>query len=147
MIDLQHLFDTTHFGSFKVPSVEGRAKISATHKGKVSPPQQRAAVSAAMKGVPKSAEHRAKLSAALKGHVVSAEHRAKLSAARKGRPRKITAEHAANIRRSKCKPMMTPHGLFPSRKAVSEAAGVLPVTVTRWLEKYPNDFYYVTKGE
>ena len=46
-------------------------------------------------------------------------------------------------RGSAAKPIMTPNGLFPSRKAAAQAANVDPVTINVWLKKWPKEYYYV----
>jgi hypothetical protein len=38
---------------------------------------------------------------------------------------------------------MTPNGVFPSAKAVAEAAGVTYVTVWNWMKRWPDDYYYI----
>jgi hypothetical protein len=93
-----------------------------------------------------SDETRAKIREGRKGYKPTPETWAKRHAAnvaKKGKPRKMTAEHVANIQKVKCKPIMTPHGLFPSKAAVIKAAGVCSTTVGHWLKKFPNDYYYV----
>lgn len=79
-------------------SPEHRAKISASHKGRIRSAEHSAKISASKKGkkVPKLS---AVASARFKGIPKTAEHNAKNSAAQKGRPK--TAEHRANISANK----------------------------------------------
>jgi hypothetical protein len=60
-----------------------RAKMSASHKGKIPSPECIARASASRLGRPRSEETKAKLSAVHTGKVLSLEHRAKLSLAHK----------------------------------------------------------------
>ena len=41
------------------------------------------------------------------------------------------------------KPIMTPNGLFASRKAAAQAANVDPATINLWMKKFPKEYYYV----
>jgi len=122
-------------------SDEARAKISDANKGRTMSAEARAKIGAAHKGKTVSAEARAKLSAALKGRIITAEARAKLSAAGKGRTH--SAEHRAKIRAARTKPVMTPNGLYPSRKHVAEEAKVNITTIDNWMKKWPDHYYYV----
>lgn len=102
-----------------------------------------------MTGKKHSAETRAKIGASHKGKVTSEETRAKMSAASKGKPKKTkwSAESRAKLSASKTKPVMTPHGMFPSIRAIAEASGRYDSTVRTWMRKFPEHYYYVNKGE
>jgi hypothetical protein len=106
-------------------SDEQKAKMSASRRGRVLTP-----------------DWRAKIGNAHKGREVSAETRAKLSANYR---RPWSEESSAKLSAIKSTPVMTPNGLFPSRKAVARAAGVGPATITRWMRKWPEHYYFVKK--
>lgn len=101
-----------------------------------------------MTGKKHSEETRAKISEKGKGKVLSEEHRAKISAANKGihLGRTLSLEHRTQLAQRAGK-VMTPHGVFPSVRAVSEAAQVGVYCVRSWMKKFPEHYYYVTKGE
>jgi plasmid stability protein len=101
-----------------------------------------------------SAEHRSNISAAKKGKPVSDEHRAKIAAALTGRKRpEELCLKIRGLRRSKetCElmtavrgtPVMTPNGVFPSVRAVAEAAGRGHDTIRKWMKWWPSDYYYL----
>jgi hypothetical protein len=56
---------------------------------------------------------------------------------------KHTTETIDKIRATKLKAIMTPNGVFPSRLAVAQAAGVHPTRVSVWVKKWPKHYYYV----
>ena len=146
-MDWQDLFDTVDPKKFRTASAETRALISAKNKGRKHTPETCDKIRAANKGVPKSKEAVAKRSAKLKGRPVTSEVYAKMlitNEKQRNVSKPFSEEHLANLRLKKCKPMMTPHGLFPSKAAVIKAAGVAPATVNKWLKKFPNDYYYIT---
>ena len=121
---------------------DARAKISASQKGR-------------RKGIKLSLETRAKISAARQAWVsvnhVSLETRAKMSASQKGknkgkkRSAETRAKMSANHTRPAAKLLMTPNGLYPSRKAVAKAANVCPETISNWIKKWPEHYYYINK--
>jgi hypothetical protein len=111
-------------------SEEARAKISAANRSKAWSAETCAKISARHKGKIISAECRAKMSAASKGRPKSPEHRAKISAGHKNKG-------------VGTKPLMTPNGLYPSRKAVAEAANVPFWTVDSWIKKWPQHYFYL----
>ena len=45
------------------------------------------------------------------------------------------------------KSLMTPNGLFPSIQSVADAAKVDPKTVKRWINKWPEHYYYLEIAE
>lgn len=73
----------SHVG--KVLSVEHRAKISASNKGKVVPDEVRTKISNGHRGKVHSPEHTAKQAEALKGKTISAKQRSAVSIANKGK--------------------------------------------------------------
>lgn len=86
-----------------------------------------------------SDETRAKTSGSLKGKKTwnkgiphTDQAKANISKSKKGKP---------NPR--KCKPMMTPNGVFPSAKAVATAGSVSYVTVWNWMKRWPEHYYYL----
>lgn len=86
-----------------------------------------------------SADSREKMSQSLQGKKTwnrgvpaTQERKDNISKAKKGKPNP-----------KKCKPMMTPNGVFPSGQAVAKAAGVSYVTVYNWMKRWPNDYYYL----
>jgi len=82
------------------------------------------------------------------GHHHTDEARAKISAAFKGKKRSEEAKAAMRAAHAlRAKPVMTPHGLFPSVRAVAEASGQESRTVRFWIRQYPKHYYYVSKGE
>lgn len=124
------------------------ATHSGTMKGKKHSKETRALMSAQRTGLKASAETLAKKSASMKGKNVgkthTAEARAKMSAAQKGKPKpKWSAEARARFSASKGTPVMTPHGLFPSIRAVAEASGRDGSTVRTWLRKFPEHYFYL----
>jgi transposase-like protein len=70
----------------------------------------------------------------------SDETRAQMRASRS----QLDKEVRLKLSNAKLKPIMTPNGVFPSRSAVAAAADVNATTVSRWLKKFPNDYYYIT---
>ena len=92
---------------------------------------------------PNSPETRAKMSGSLKGKVpwnlgIPATDERKVNIALS----KIGKENP-----KKWKPIMTPNGVFPSQKAVAEAAGVTYVTVWNWMKRWPEHYYYIEKTD
>ena len=75
----------------------------------------------------------------------TAEARAKISANRRGgmSNRKHSVETRAKMSATREKAVMTPNGLFPSRRAVAQAAGVSASNITHWMKKWPEHYYYV----
>ena len=67
--------------------------------------------------------------------VDSPETRAKISA--------TVVKKKPPSRGSAAKPIMTPNGLFASRKAAAQAANVDPYTINLWMKKFPKEYYYV----
>lgn len=67
------------------PSVETRAKMSLSSRGRIISAEARKKISVALRGVPLSPEHIAKL----KNKIVSTAHRNKIRIALKGRPRPL----------------------------------------------------------
>jgi hypothetical protein len=125
----------THSGTMKGKkhSEESRAKMVLT-RSVVKP----------MLGKKHTAEVIAKMSAIKKGKKHTAESRAKMSATQKGKPKpKWSAESRARFSASKATPVMTPHGLFPSIRAVAEASGRDGSTVRTWLRKFPEHYFYL----
>jgi len=90
-------------------------------------------------GIPNSPETRAKMSASLKGREVWN----KGVPATETRKENISRAKTGKANPKKCKPIMTPHGVFPSQKAVAEAAGVSCVTVWNWMKRWPDQYYYI----
>jgi hypothetical protein len=140
-MNYQDIFDTVPASTFRAHSDRSRAHLSKVMTGKKQTAETIAKRVATQKGKPKSEQGRANIAAA---NILKFQ----------GKPSKIkgrTDIHSAEQRQAisvrKSKPIMTPHGLFPSRAAVAKAAGVWVTTVRDWMKKYPNDFYYVTKGE
>ena len=72
----------SHIGRITGP--ETRVKMSLAHMGQSVPPEVRAKISRGLVGRVKPAETKAKLSVAGMGHVVSLEARAQMSASRRG---------------------------------------------------------------
>lgn len=126
-------------------TAETLARMSIAQKGRTVSAEHRAKLSAVNVGKTLSAEHRAKIGAAHKGRTLPAEHRAKIGAAHKGR--KMSEEHRAHLIAIKARPVMTPHGLFPSVRAVVEASGYPKRYVYAWMKRFPEHYYYVNKGE
>lgn len=100
---------------------------SKTHKGKIVSEETRLKQSIAHRNLLVKHEHAIKISQALKGKRHSAEHRDKLSQAGCGVKKKT----------------MTPMGIFPSRSAAAQAYNVVGTTIQSWVEKYPDQFYYI----
>ena len=68
----------------------------------------------------------------IKGRTHSAETRALLS---------------ANHHRANAKPLMTPHGLFPSRGAYAQEINVAAQTVGYYINKWPEHYYYLETAQ
>ena len=122
-----------------VVTEEHRAKISATLTGRPSKfkgvtgrftDEQLAKMRANHRGGPRV------------GYVTSAETREKQrQAALRRAPR--SRESIEAQAQKQFKPVMTPHGRFPSLASVAIAAGVSGTTVRKWIKKYPLHYYYI----
>lgn len=83
-----------------------------------------------------------------KGRVVSATTRALMVRNMNDpalRAKINTPESRAKRLATMSTPVMTYYGVFPSRRAVAEAAGVSCETVRSWMKKYPDHYYYMGK--
>jgi len=108
-------------------------------KGKVHTEESIANMTAAQRARVLSEEAKAKISAANKGKVRgprSDEMKAKLSAAMKGK--KMALRHAQ---------VMTPKGVFPTRKDAAIAYNVIYQTFCHWLKKRPAEFYVIVDAK
>lgn len=85
----------------------------------------------------------------LKGTYTHSEvNRARISAAQRGKtPWNKGLATGPNGSTARCKPIMTPKGLFSSRKEAVVALGVSTATIAYWMEKSPEHYYYINKGE
>jgi hypothetical protein len=96
-----------------------------------------------------SAEHRRKISEALsrnhpfKGKKHTEEARAKIR--EKRRLQVFTREHHAKRAKSICKKIMTPRGLFESRKEAAIHYKTDPACFNYWIKTKPTQFYYIKK--
>lgn len=128
-----------------------RAILSAAHKGKIVSAETREKLGAVHRGKTLSAEHLAKLKAANTGKKHSAEARAKISAANKGihKGKKLSEEHKAKLRASHKPPQeyVTPLGKFVSFKVACAAHGFGGNPMRDRMKKFPDQFYYITKGD
>jgi hypothetical protein len=85
----------------------------------------------------------------LRGRKHSLDTCALISVKLKGRTKgPASAEHRARNSASKCRPIMTPTGVFPSRLAAVEwarANGLLNAgrRLDQWLKTNPTQFYYI----
>lgn len=148
--NLQNLFDTLNPSYFRKQSEETRAKIGAASKGRVMPPTHSEKVRKANLGRAVSAETRAKLRKANLGRAVSAETRAKTSATLKGHKKPANFGHKVSA--GKTRSIMTPVGLFESRKLFADwlyAQGVRDVDckIGKWLKTHSDQVYYVVKKQ
>lgn len=107
--------------------------------------EARAKISAAKTGSKLSDEHKAKISATKTGSKLSIETKAKISEAFKGRTHPHSAKAKASISLSMSKQIMTPAGVFGSRKEATEFYKVKPWKFGDWMLKHPQHFYYITK--
>lgn len=86
----------------------------------------------------------------MKGRTHTAEARAKMSERHNGGPKvghAVSDETRAKISAINSKPVMTPNGAYPSIKAVAEASGFPGHTVRRWLKRFPDQYYFITKAQ
>lgn len=96
-----------------------------------------------------SAEHRRKISESLlknhpfKGKKHSEESKAKIKEKRKLQV--FTKEHHAKRAKSLCKKIMTPQGLFQSRKEAAIHYNTDPTCFSYWVKTKPTEFYYIKK--
>lgn len=96
-----------------------------------------------------SAEHRRKISESLsrnhpfKGKKHTEEARAKIR--EKRRLQVFTREHHAKRAKSICKKIMTPRGLFESRKEAAIHYKTDPAFFNYWIKTKPTQFYYIKK--
>lgn len=145
----------------KNSSAETRAKSSAANTGQTRTAEQRANISNARKGQKRTPEHQAKLtakhqnrslqtrknmSAAQIGKVISVEARAAISLATKGKPK--SAEHSAKIKNATSKPLMTPRGLYPNRRAFEDelvSQGGTAYQLILLMRQHPDQYYYPHK--
>lgn len=81
-----------------------------------------------------------------KGKVISATTRARIMRIQNDpqvRAKINTPESRAKRSATMNTPVMTYYGVFPSRRAVAEAAGVSCETVRLWMKRYPEYYYYL----
>lgn len=74
------------------------------------------------------------------------ETRARMSASHKVKTYKHNAETIASIKAknmARWPSVMTPQGVFPSVKSAAASANVHLVTFQRWMQKYPEQYYYI----
>ena len=134
-MNYQDIFDTAHPRSFFKQSAETRARMSAAKTGRKHTEESRAKMSAQRKGR-KHSKHR----------VVSEETRARMSASQKSRF--FSEEARAKLKNKKPhKALQTPDGLFASALDYAEFIGCARITVYKRVEKHPDLYYFVTKGE
>lgn len=122
----------------KTNSVETRAKISASKKGKRM----------SQESIDKMAQSKKGGQSPMKGRTHSEEARALMSERHSGGPKvghAVSAETRAKISAINSKPVMTPNGVYPSIKAVAEASGFPGHVVRRWLKRFPTHYYFITK--
>lgn len=150
--NLQEVFDKQALDNKRANNYK-----QATNLGKKFSEEHRAKIGAAHKGKTVSEETRAKMREAHVGHTGnthSEESRSKMSASLKGREvwnKGIPATdlRKANISRAKAgkanpkkyKPIMTPNGLFPSKKEALLHIKSLDYK----MKKHPDQYYYVEK--
>ena len=91
-----------------------------------------------------SENNKASLLAANLGRKRSAETLAKLRAANLGRKfGPLSTEQRLKLRAAHATPVMTYYGVYPSVRAVAEAAGVSAKVVSGWMKRFPKHYYYV----
>jgi hypothetical protein len=77
------------------------------------------------------------------------ETRARMSDSHKVKTYKHSAETIASIKaknKAHWPSVMTPQGVFPSVKSAAATAGVHLVTFQRWMQKYPEQYYYIKEA-
>jgi hypothetical protein len=148
-MNYQDMFDNEDPKKFVKLSDEHRAKIGVSQKGKTISDEHRARIGASNKGRIKSETTREKSRQANLGKTLSDEHRAKISASEKGKTvsAETRAKISANSPKINSKPIQTPLGQFPSKKAAAEAHGFSPQYMDVKMKKFPTEYYYVSKGE
>jgi hypothetical protein len=125
-MNYQDLFDTAHSNTFVKQGADTIAKRVAKTTGLKRTEEQKARIGLANSTKTRTEEQKAHLSAINTGKKLSAETRAKVSANSK-----------------QARPVMTPHGVFPSKIAVARAAGTYIEKVTYWMKRYPKHYYFV----
>ena len=125
-------------------SENNKASLLAANLGRKRSAETLAKLRAANLGRVKSAETLAKFRQSRLGHAVSAETRAKLRAANLGRKfGPLSTEQRLKLRAAHATPVMTYYGVYPSVRAVAEAAGVSAKVVSGWMKRFPKHYYYV----
>lgn len=135
----EHIENNRRANIGRTASEETRAKLSAMRKGKVHSDKAKENMTAVQRNRVLSEDAKARLSAAMKGKKkgpLSAEMKARLSAANKGKKR---APLLAQV--------MTPKGVFPTRKDAAVAYNVHYQSFSRWLKNRPTEFYVITDGK
>jgi hypothetical protein len=132
-MNYQDIFDTVASIKFVSVTEEYRANMSAAQTGRKHSKESREKMSAIKKGKVFTEETRAKMSAAQKGRVFTEETKAKLRAKLKNKK-----PHNA---------LQTPDGLFASALDYAEFIGCARITVYKRVEKHPDLYYWVSKGE
>lgn len=131
-MNYQDIFDNVEPYKFikSVRSEETTAKISAKLKGRTIKPEAAAAVSAALTG---------------------RKHSPEVCAKRKAAVLKVAEERRQGIRPPAkgglTRPVVTPLGSFASVKAAVAAHDWNRGSLSYAMKKFPDQYYYVTKGE
>lgn len=77
---------------------------------------------------------------------ISATHKAKSPVKQQG-PIRLSEESrqalSKKMQERYSRPVMTYYGVFPSRRAVAEAAGVSTAMVGKWMKLYPEHYYFL----
>jgi hypothetical protein len=128
-VNYQDIFDTVSTKKFVSVTEEYRANMSAAQTGRKHSKESREKMSAIKKGKVFTEETRARMSAAQKGRVFTEETRVKL---------KNKKPHNA---------LQTPDGLFASALDYAEFIGCARITVYKRVEKHPDLYYWLAKGE
>jgi hypothetical protein len=135
----------------KPHSQESRLKISQSNLGKKRAEETRKKMSLAQTGHPYrgiTEEGRRQLSNKHKGKFVSIETRNKRSISLLGKSK--SPEHTAKIReiaKTRCKPLVTPEGVFESRNAAAIHYGVRPESIGSRIKRDPHKYYYIHEGQ
>ena len=140
-------------------SDEAKANMSKAQTGRKDSPERIAKRSAANKGKKRSREFAEHISKVRTGMKFSDEAKANMSKAQTGRKDspETVAKRVASVRvhwREKvangydaphAKSVMTPAGIFSSRRKVAKFFNVSDRTIGLWMTECPQQFYYITK--
>jgi hypothetical protein len=136
--------DSYRFG--KKHSPESRKKISKATKGKQKPDGFGKKISLAQKGRPgrpMTEIEKQRLSELHTGKIVSTETRQKISKALTGKSKSLAHRiKIQEIAKKRCKPLITPAGIFNSRDEAAKHYNIKPESMGSRIKRSPDKYYY-----